>query len=82
MDIITARHGLAPVYPTQPFHNVDVNKLSYELTLELERLRLLFEVDTQKLKEISNRFERELQEGSVAIFFTIWWREADAIRIG
>jgi hypothetical protein len=82
MDTITSMHGLAPVYPTQPLQSVDINKLSYELTLELERLRQLFTVDAQKLKEISRRFEEELQEGSVAICYTIWRREADAIRVG
>lgn len=67
MDTITSVHGLDPVYPTQPLQSADVNKLSYELTLELERLRQLFTVDGQKLKEISKRFEEELQEGVVAI---------------
>ena len=67
MDTITSVHGLAPVYPTQPLESADVDKLSYNLTLELERLTQLFTVDTQKLKEISKRFEEELQDGSVLL---------------
>ena len=63
MDVITSRHGLPAISPTQPLQSVDVNKLSYELTLELERLTQLFTVDTQKLKLISKRFEAELQDG-------------------
>ena len=71
MDTITSIHGLAPVYPTQPLQSADINKLSYELTLELERLSQLFTVDAQKLKEISRQFEYELQDGSVAVPQTI-----------
>lgn len=65
MDTITTAHGLAPVYPTQPLQSADVDKLPYNLTLELERLIQLFTVDSQKLKEISRKFEEELQDGSV-----------------
>ena len=63
MDVLTNKHGLAPVYPTQPLQEFDINKLSYNLTLELERLSQLFTVDAQKLKEVSRKFEQELQDG-------------------
>lgn len=65
MDTLTSQHGLASIYPTQPLDSADVDQLSYHLTLELERLTQLFTVDSQKLKEISKRFEEELQAGSV-----------------
>ena len=68
MDIFTSRHGLAALKPTLPIHDHDVDSLSYELTLELERLRQLFTVDAQKLKEISRRFGEELQDGPFNIF--------------
>lgn len=70
MDLVTSKHGLAPIYPTQPLDAYDVNKLSYDLTLELERLTQLFTVDAQKLKEISQKFEKELQDG-MAVFLCL-----------
>ena len=64
MEIFTGRHGLAPLKPVDPIDKDDiVDALTYELTLELERLRQVFTVDAKKLKEISRRFEQELQEG-------------------
>lgn len=64
MEMFTGRHGLAPLKPVDPIDSDDiVDNLTYELTLELERLRKVFTVDAEKLKEISRRFEEELQEG-------------------
>ena len=80
MDILTNKHGLAPVYPTQPLQAFDINKLSYDLTLELERLTQLFTVDAQKLKEISQKFEKELQDGKVRSVRTAGCRFADHSR--
>lgn len=68
MDTLTTQHGLSPVYPTQPLQSADVDKLSYNLTLELERLTQLFTVDSQKLKQISKKFEEELQDGRALVY--------------
>ena len=71
MDVITSQHGLAPLNPTQPMSYDDINKLSSELIIELERLRQDFTVDDEKLKEISKRFEDELQDGVLLLLIQV-----------
>lgn len=63
MDTLTAKHGLTSVAPSQPVHQADVDSLPSDLQRELERLQKEFWVSTDKLKEISHQFERELQDG-------------------
>jgi hypothetical protein len=63
MDTLTSKHGLVSIAPLQPIDRADINSLSPELKRELDRLQGEFNVDTKKLKEISRRFEVELQDG-------------------
>ena len=63
MDTLTSKHGLAALKPSQPIDQADVETLSPELQQELDRLQDLFTVDVEKLKQISQRFEEELQDG-------------------
>lgn len=58
MDTITSRHGLSAVLST-----ASAKALSPELRKELDKLEETFTIDAAKLKEISKRFEQELQEG-------------------
>ena len=58
MDTMTSRHGLSTVISTS-----DAAPLTPELRKELEALEQIFTIDTAKLKQISKRFEEELQEG-------------------
>ena len=60
MDLITSRHGLEVLKPT----NEDrIDSLPAELQNEFRRLKNEFTVDGSKLRGISRRFEEELQEG-------------------
>lgn len=59
---MTSRHGLSTVISTSDANNAD--SLSSELEKELQRLEEIFTVDAKKLKEISQRFGEELQEGT------------------
>lgn len=61
MDIMTSRHGLAPVISSSDSNDAD--SLSPELQKEFRSLKDVFTVDAAKLKEISKRFGEELQEG-------------------
>lgn len=63
MDTLTAKHGLVSVAPSQPVHQTDIDSLPSDLRRELERLQREFWVSTEKLKEITSQFERELQDG-------------------
>jgi hexokinase len=63
MDTLTSKHGLISMQPSQPMHESDIESLPFELRRELERLQEEFWVSTEKLKEISQRFEQELQDG-------------------
>ena len=63
MDLFTSKHGLSALRPTQPMGHDDLRLLSPELIIELDKLEKLFTVDADKLKEIVQRFEEELQDG-------------------
>ena len=62
MDLITAKHGLSD-HSFTVSREVDLSLLAPELLKELQRLEQEFNVSTDKLKEISKRFEKELQDG-------------------
>jgi hypothetical protein len=63
MDTLTSKHGLSSVNPSLPVYQHEVEALPPDLRQELERLEKEFSVDAQKLKEISQQFEQELQDG-------------------
>ena len=63
MDVITSRHGLSPFKPLSSDGGVDLSLLSPELLRELRRLEDELSVDTDKLKEIIERFKEELEDG-------------------
>ncbi|KAK3719031.1 hypothetical protein LTR37_004594 [Vermiconidia calcicola] len=63
MDTITSSHGLSKLRPQLPIDQADIDSLSPVLKEELERLKSIFYVSTRKLIEISEQFEKELQDG-------------------
>ena len=67
MDLLTSRHGLPVLRPTQPMGRADLRTLSPELIVELAKLEERFTVDANKLKEIVQKFEEELQDGKYLI---------------
>lgn len=58
---MTSHHGMSAVVSTSDANNADA--LSADLKSELQKLEEIFTIDAKKLKEISKRFEEELQEG-------------------
>ena len=62
MDTITSKQGLTKAKSNSDIDDVD--QLSPVLKEQLRSLEEIFTVDAAKLKEISKRFEEELQEGT------------------
>ena len=62
MEIFTSKHGLTPLRPSQGIDQTDIGALPPQLQQELHRLQGQFTVDTRKLKDITQRFEAELQD--------------------
>ena len=71
MDTITSSHGLSKLRPQLPIDQADIDSLSPVLKEELERLKSIFYVSTRKLIEISEQFEKELQDGKSASTFVV-----------
>ena len=65
MDTTTSRHGLSSVLTATAAEQQDA--LSPELQKALQSLEELFTVDAAKLKQISERFGEELQEGALSV---------------
>ena len=63
MDRTNSKPGAAEVQPALPVTKDDIKSLPSDLQSELKRLEDQFTVDGKKLKDISQRFEEELQDG-------------------